>query len=219
MAGLRSVLRVSFFHPTLLQLFILCHLDMTKANMYTYFIDNQQALTHRSVVFGLRELNATETADACSSSAVQRLPITDQRMNFTANYELRTYTSGCYYLDSKNQWQADGVVVGALTDHYQTQCFSTHLTTFAGGFIVLPAPVNWNYVFANADFAKNKTIYITLMVICVLYILLVIFARLKDRKDLQKVRVDRRFSFITAITPIASPFLVGRHATARQSEE
>ena len=215
MAGLRSVLRVSSFHPTLLQLFILCHLDMTKANMYTYFIDNQQALTHRSVVFGLRELNTTETADACSNSAAQRLPITDQRMNFTANYELRTYTSGCYYLDSKNQWQADGVVVGSLTDHYQTQCFSTHLTTFAGGFIVLPAPVNWNYVFANADFAKNKTIYITLMVICVLYILLVIFARLKDRKDLQKVRVDRRFSFITAMKhPLSLSFLVGCHATA-----
>ena len=78
--------------------------------------------------------------------------------------------------------------VGSLTNHRQTQCFSTHLTTFAGGFLVLPAPVNWNYVFANADFAKNKTIYITLIIVCVLYILLILFARFKDRKDIEKVR-------------------------------
>ena len=159
-------------------------------SVHTYFLDNQQTLGHQSIIFGLRELNATEVTDACSNSASKRLPITDQQMRFSSNYELRLFTSGCYYFDAHNQWQADGVVVGSLTDHYQTQCFSTHLTTFAGGFIVLPAPVNWNYVFANADFAKNKTIYITLMVICVLYILFVIFARLKDRKDLQKVRVD-----------------------------
>ena len=180
---------------------------LTGKDVRTYFLDNQQTLGHQSIIFGLRELNASEVTDACSSSpANKRLPITDQQVPFSSNYELRLFTSGCYYFDAQNQWQADGVVVGPLTDHYQTQCFSAHLTTFAGGFIVLPAPVNWNYVFANADFAKNKTIYITLMVICVLYILLVIFARLKDRKDLQKVRVDRRFSFITAIAPIASPY-------------
>ena len=75
-----------------------------------------------------------------------------------------------------------------MTNHQQTQCFSTHLTTFAGGFLVLPAPVNWNYVFANADFAKNKTIDITLIIVCILYILLIIFARFKDRKDIEKVR-------------------------------
>jgi hypothetical protein len=43
------------------------------------------------------------------------------------------------------------------------------LTTFAGGWIVLPAPINWNYVFANLDFAKNKTIYLTIIIIAVLY--------------------------------------------------
>ena len=54
--------------------------------------------------------------------------------------------------------------------------------------MVLPAPVIWNYVYTNADFAKNKTIYITLMVICLLYIQLMIYARYKDKKDLQKVQ-------------------------------
>ena len=48
-------------------------------------------------------------------------------------------------------------------------------------------PVNWNYVFANADFNKNKTIYITVIVLCVLYIFLAIFARRRDRSDASKV--------------------------------
>ena len=157
------------------------------ADTHTFFIDNQQTLAHQSVIFGLRELNAKEIRDLCSSSSTRSLPITDQPANFSANYELRVYTSGCYYLDTNNQWQSDGLTVGPLTHHHQTQCFSTHLTTFAGGFLVLPAPVNWKYVFANADFAKNKTIYITLMIALVLYVLLMIFARFKDRKDVQKV--------------------------------
>jgi hypothetical protein len=74
-----------------------------------------------------------------------------------------------------------------LTDHNQTHCFTSHLTTFAGGFIVLPAPVNWNYVFANADFSRNKTIYLTVIIVIVLYLMLMIYARYDDRKGLQKV--------------------------------
>ena len=165
-----------------------CPSSLSKTGVHSYFIDNQQTLNHQSLIVGLRELSAAEIPDACSNASAKKLPITDQRSNFSANYELRVYTSGCYYLDANNAWQADGLVVGSLTDHHQTRCTSTHLTSFAGGFIVLPAPVNWSYVFANADFAKNKTIYITLMVVCILYIVLLIFARAKDKKDVQKVR-------------------------------
>ena len=165
-----------------------CPSSLSATGLHSYFIDNQQTLNHQSLIVGLRELSAAEITDACSNASAKKLPITDRRSNFSANYELRVYTSGCYYLDANNAWQVDGLVVGSLTDHHQTRCTSTHLTSFAGGFIVLPAPVNWSYVFANADFAKNKTIYITLMVVCILYIVLLIFARAKDKKDVQKVR-------------------------------
>jgi hypothetical protein len=47
---------------------------------------------------------------------------------FASNYQLRIYTSGCYCLDSNNQWKSDGLTVGPLTNHYQTECFSNHLT-------------------------------------------------------------------------------------------
>ena len=157
---------------------------------------------HRSSIsyFWFTRIKFNRNDNVCSNSSINNPPITNQRFNFTSNYELRIYTSGCYYLDSNNNWQSDGlckfffykidfIKVGSLTNHYQTQCFSTHLTTFAGGFIVLPAPINWNYVFANADFTKNKTIYLTLICVCILYILLIIYARYKDKKDIEKLGV------------------------------
>ncbi|CAF1690732.1 unnamed protein product, partial [Adineta ricciae] len=87
------------------------------------------------------------------------------------------------------QWQSDGLIVGPLTNHDQTQCYSTHLTTFAGGFTILPETVNWSYVFANADFMKNKTIYLTVILVCAIYVLLAIYARYYDKKDVEKLGV------------------------------
>jgi hypothetical protein len=167
---------------------LFCPENLTNESIYTYFIDNQYTQNHQSVIFGLRELNFTEMNDYCfSNNFIINPPIINSRFNFTSNYQLRIYTSGCYYLDSNNQWQSDGLRVGSFTNHEITQCFSTHLTTFASGFVVLPAPINWNYVFANADFVRNKTIYLTVICVCLLYIILIIYARLKDRKDLEKL--------------------------------
>jgi hypothetical protein len=85
---------------------------LTNESTYTYFIDNQQTSGHQSIVFGLRELNSTETTDLCSITSINtNPPITNQRSNFTSDYELRIYTSGCYYLDTNNNWQSDGLRV------------------------------------------------------------------------------------------------------------
>ena len=50
----------------------------------------------------------------CSNSQMKSPPITNERFNFTSNYELRIYTSGCYYLDSNNNWQSDGLLVSLI---------------------------------------------------------------------------------------------------------
>jgi hypothetical protein len=92
---------------------LLCPSNLTNESIYTYFIDNQQTAGHQSVIFGLRELNSTEVIDYCSQSQITNPPITDKRFNFTSNYELRLYTSGCYYLDANNNWQSDGLIVSA----------------------------------------------------------------------------------------------------------
>jgi len=165
----------------------LCSLN--NEGLYTYFIDNQRTKGHHSLIFGLRELNSIEINDYCSNTLLTDPPILDERFNFTSDYELRIYTSGCYYLDKNNQWKSDGLIVGNRTNLNETQCFSTHLTTFAGGLQILPESVNWNYVFANADFDKNKTIYLTVICVSVIYIILIIYARYKDKKDFEKLGV------------------------------
>ncbi|CAF3967703.1 unnamed protein product [Adineta steineri] len=168
-----------------------CPFNLTNDDTYRYFINNQQTPGHQSLIFGIRELNLTEINNYClnSSSINTSLPITDEPYDFTSNYELRLYTSGCYYLDDNNNWRSDGLIVGSLTNLYETECLSTHLTTFAGGFIVLPAPINWSYVFANADFMKNKTVYLTMIFTSIIYIILMIYARFKDKKDFEKLGV------------------------------
>lgn len=61
------------------------------------------------------------------------------------------------------------------------------MTTFAGGWVVVPNTIDWNFVFSNMDFFKNPTLYITEIVIFVVYIVTVIWARYKDKKDLEMV--------------------------------
>ncbi|CAF0948943.1 unnamed protein product [Adineta ricciae] len=168
---------------------VLCSANLNNDSLYTSFIDNQHTDDHQSVVFGLRELNTTEIQDFCHNSSMSTPPVTNERFSFQSNYQIRFYTSGCYYMDANNQWNSDGVIVGSQTNHYVTQCYSTHLTTFTSGFRVVPDAVNWSYVFANADFAQNKTIYLTIICVVVIYILLVIYARFKDKKDLEKLGV------------------------------
>ena len=34
---------------------------------------------------------------------------------------------------------------------------------------------------------QNKTVYITIICVCILYLILIIFARFRDKKDIEKV--------------------------------
>ena len=80
--------------------------------LFTVFIDNQQTANRQSMIFGVRELNTTELIRHCSNGSLTA-PITDRSFNFSANYELRTFTSGCYYSDPNHQWQSEGLLVSS----------------------------------------------------------------------------------------------------------
>jgi hypothetical protein len=184
-------------------------LALTTDGFFTFALDHRETQSRQSVIFGLRQLTHNEANTACSPTLTNTpsvLVTTDQPFNFTANYFLRIFSSGCYFIDAEQRWQTTGMKVsretnidshphtlqiqmGPRTDLNQTHCYSTHLTSFAGGFIVLPKPVNWNYVFANADFTRNMTIYLTVICVTALFLLLLIYARYKDRKDVEKVSV------------------------------
>jgi len=94
-------------------------------NFHNYFVDNEQTRNHKSLVFGLRELNSSEIVSYCSNNNSQmNLPITNERFNFTSNYALRVYSSGCYFLDENNEWNDRGLRVGNKTNHDQTHCLT-----------------------------------------------------------------------------------------------
>jgi hypothetical protein len=150
------------------------HLDLSKdESLYTHFLDNRQTTDHRSIIFGVRQLNASEVALWCTHRSVPADPPRwDEPFRFTHNYELRLYTSGCFYLDDEHRWRSDGLQVGPLTNLTHTQCLSSHLTTFAAGFAVLSQPIGSNHAFA--DSTDHEMIHLT-VILCLM--MLMIFAR------------------------------------------
>ncbi|CAF3412739.1 unnamed protein product, partial [Rotaria socialis] len=155
------------------------------ASSFTMFLNNTRVTNHDMAVLGIREV---DTSIYCHNKS-RTLPwLHDQiGFHFTQDYSLRVFVSGCYYLDENHEWRSDGLIVGPKTNYHHTQCFSSHLTGFGGGLIVVPNAIDWNYAKENAQFERNKTIYGTLIGISGLSILIFIFAAWKDRKDAKKM--------------------------------
>jgi hypothetical protein len=69
------------------------------SSKYTYFIDNTRISDHQWAIVGIREMKE------CNHNNL------DNNIQFSSDYSIRIYTSGCYYLDSKQNWQSDGLIV------------------------------------------------------------------------------------------------------------
>ena len=165
--------------------------------------------TSSYIGLGLRELNETEIIVYCQNETEPSLtspPLTDKN-NFTSDFGIRTFTSGCYYLDtSTGNWSSDGTQTFPDTNHTHTHCKSTHLTDFAGGFLVVPNEINFESVFANSSFDQNMTIYLTVIIVTSLYILFAVWCRYMDIKDTNKAKIHilkdnkRRDTYLYEIT-------------------
>ncbi|XP_069977559.1 polycystin family receptor for egg jelly [Penaeus vannamei] len=108
-------------------------------------------------------------------------------VNVSMNYYLRVFTSGCYFFeDQQEEWKGQGMSV-TLSNHKMTICNSTHLTSFGSGMFVMPNTIDFNYVFVNMGFTDNLTIYLTLIVSLLIFVLLMIYARYKDKQDVTKL--------------------------------
>ena len=161
---------------------------LCSSSLYTHFLNNQQTNGHQSIIFGVRQLNSTEVDHWCSNPSTHlNPPRSDQPFRFTDNYELRLYTSGCFYLDADHRWRSDGLQVGPLTNLSHTQCLSTHLTTFASSFRVHPGLINWNYVFSSAVLNKNQSTYLSVICAIILYLMLMAYDRAKNSSDFDDV--------------------------------
>ncbi|CAF1116536.1 unnamed protein product [Adineta ricciae] len=102
---------------------LLCQQNLTNEHYYSYYIDNQQTVDHHSLIFGLRELTSDEILIYCSSKTNHHPPIVNEDSHFTTNYQLRIYSSSCFYMDDNNQWKSDELIVGPESNLYHTQCF------------------------------------------------------------------------------------------------
>ena len=89
------------------------------------------------------------------------LGILVQELNAT-NFWLRIYSAGCYYLnETTNEWSSMGVKILRDTNRTHTHCLSSYLSPFAGGLIVLPSGIDFDYVWSGekASPLKNPTVY------------------------------------------------------------
>ncbi|KAG1652539.1 Polycystic kidney disease protein 1-like 2 [Nymphon striatum] len=102
-------------------------------------------------------------------------------------YLLNCATTRCgFYNKELNEWQTSGIEVESI-EVDGINCRSNHMTTFGSGFFVKPNTIDFDYVFANANIEDNITIYLTVIISFVIYILLLIWARHKDKKDKEKI--------------------------------
>ena len=70
-------------------------------------------------------------------------------------------------------------------------CRCSHLTNFGGGFFVAPNPIDFDAAFKGfTDIASNPVVFATVLTIFGLYFFGVIWARWRDKKDLEKVTSD-----------------------------
>lgn len=85
-------------------------LDRGNDGVLRYYLDNEQTTNHHSLTFALRELNETEADEYCQNLS-SPVPRVDGERQFTSNYRLRLYHSGCHYLDDNHRWRSDGIRV------------------------------------------------------------------------------------------------------------
>ena len=87
--------------------------DLNEDDLWIHFLDNHQTSHHHSIVYGIRELDPSEEKTFCSNKTLHPslLSTIGRPFEFTSDYELRIYQSGCFYLDSNHQWQSDGLTV------------------------------------------------------------------------------------------------------------
>jgi len=169
---------------------------MENESYHTFFQDMREISGFKGFVgYSIRELNNDERKIYCESNSiptvkVKLLPLIKNQINFTANFMILTYTSGCYYYDSNNgKWSSHGVEIQSETNLKQVHCSSLHLTSFPGGLQVIPSAINFELAFSNASFIQNATIYVTVIISVIVYILFSIWARYMDTRDLKKLNI------------------------------
>ena len=69
------------------------------------------------------------------------------------------------------------------TTYEVTTCRSSHMTLFGGGFFQQEHTMNFQYIKAAADFSDNLTVYCSVLVLVLVYLLLLLWGRWRDTRE------------------------------------
>jgi len=169
-------------------------------SFYVFFANMSHTVNFQGFVgFGIKQLTQKEFKLLCANNNTN-ISLTENQLNlgldtyantnFTASVATRVLLSGCYFIDKvTGLYSSYGMEVLETTSNEFTQCTSTHLTSFAGGLITVPTGINFNDVWANASFLDNITIYMTMIVMALVYVLCFIYSHREDKKDKRKTMI------------------------------
>lgn len=92
----------------------------------------------------------------------------------------------CFFLNWFFFWFLGRALEVVETTYNQTVCVSAHMTLFAAGFFVQPNSMDFDFILKEMDFFDNETIYSTILITCIAYLLFLIVARFVDYTDVQE---------------------------------
>ena len=81
--------------------------------------------------------------------------------------------------------------VGEKTTYARTQCLCTHLTSFGGDVYVPPNTIDFDTVFTAEKFLESMPVFCTVAGMIGIYVLIIVWARHMDKKDVARVRISR----------------------------
>lgn len=77
---------------------------------------------------------------------------------------------------------------GPRSSKTKLQCLCNHLTFFGGSLLIEPNPIDFDVVFENLKtLHDNVAVLATIIIFFLVYLVIAIFARRADRRDMKKV--------------------------------
>lgn len=115
-------------------------------------------------------------------------PIEDAKCS-RLNYTFYAYTRSClYWSHEQKKWSSEGCKVSMESKDNETVCYCDHLTDFGGGGpFAEPQPIDFGAAFSGfSNLGENPTVFAVVLSLIVLYFMMLVWARRKDKKNLEK---------------------------------
>ncbi|XP_022800666.1 polycystic kidney disease protein 1-like 2 [Stylophora pistillata] len=107
------------------------------------------------------------------------------------NYTIQVMPAACLFWNAEiSQWTSEGCRVTEMTTQDYVHCSCNHLSAFGGQLLVAPTPIDFDIVFtelARLPDSGNTAVIVTISCAFGLYLLLLMWARKNDKRDLMKV--------------------------------